>query len=94
MPGSGYAPTVAGVPIKIDKTSSVPTYRQLADELTRLITERNLPVDQESGLMMLPSVHDLVQQTGLSQGTVQKATAELRRQGLVRTAPGRGVYVK
>lgn len=89
MPGAGHAPTVAGVPVKIDIKSPVPTYRQLADELRKLIAAGKLgPGDK------LPSLHDLVQETGLSANTIRAAFRVLKEEGLVVTAPGRGVFVR
>lgn len=85
---------VHGVSIRIDKTAETPTYRQLADEIRRLIGERALPVDEESGRMKLPSLHELVRDTGLSYNTIQKAIGVLKDEGVVRTAPGRGVFVR
>ena len=89
MSGTGDGPTVADVPIKIDRLSEVPTYRQLADELRRLISTGQL----ESG-DRLPSIHELMAETGLAQNTIRSAVAVLREEGLVVTAPGRGVFVK
>lgn len=94
MPGNGYRPTVAGVPIRIDKTAETPTYLQLAGEIKRLISENALPVDEDSGRMKLPSIHELVRDTGLAYNTVQKAIGALKAEGIVRTSPGRGVFVR
>jgi DNA-binding GntR family transcriptional regulator len=95
MPARGHVPTVAGVPVKIDKTSAEPTFRQLAAELRRIIAEHpaELKLDEESGKRMLPTIHELIRDTGLSQNTIRKAVDVLRAEGLVVTAPGRGVYV-
>jgi GntR family transcriptional regulator len=88
MPGAGHGPTVAGVPVKINMRSAVPTYRQLADELRRLISDGELgPGDK------LPSLHELVRETGLSSNTIRAAFRVLKDEGLVVTAPGRGVFV-
>lgn len=89
MSGTGDGPTVADVPIKIDRLSEVPTYRQLADELRRLISTGQL-----KGGDQLPSIHELMAETGLAQNTIRSAVAVLREEGLVVTAPGRGVFVK
>lgn len=93
MPRNGYAPTVHGVPITIDKTAETPTYRQLADEIKRLIAENALEVDEDSGRMKLPSIHEMVAETGLAYNTIQKAIGVLKAEGIVRTSPGRGVFV-
>jgi GntR family transcriptional regulator len=89
MPGYGDRPTVAGVPIRIDRLSEVPTYRQLADELRRLISSGQLKSGDR-----LPSIHELMAETGLAQNTIRSAVAVLREEGLVVTAPGRGVFVR
>jgi len=94
MPGSGDTPTVAGVPITIDRLSEVPAYQQLAAEIRRLIAERALPVDEDTGKMRVPSIHDLIRETGLAQNTILKAVGLLRAEGLVVRVPGRGVFVK
>lgn len=80
---------MADVPIKIDRLSAVPTYRQLADELRRLISTGQLRRGDQ-----LPSIHELMAETGLAQNTIRSAVAVLREEGLVVTAPGRGVFVK
>ena len=89
MSGTGDGPTVADVPMKIDRLSEVPTYRQLADELRRLISTGQLKIGDR-----LPSIHELMAETGLAQNTIRSAVAVLREEGLVVTAPGRGVFVK
>ena len=89
MSGKGDGSTVADVPIKIDRMSEVPTYRQLANELRRLIRTGQLKSGDR-----LPSIHELMAETGLAQNTIRSAVAVLREEGLVVTAPGRGVFVK
>jgi DNA-binding transcriptional ArsR family regulator len=86
---SADRPTVADVPITIDRMSEVPTYRQLADELRQLIRTGQLKSGDQ-----LPSIHELMTETGLAQNTIRSAVAVLREEGLVVTAPGRGVFVK
>ena len=44
-------------------------------------------------LSPLPSGKTLVETYGVARGTVEKAIGVLRAEGLVRTVPGRGVYV-
>ncbi len=89
MPGYGDRPTVADVPIHIDRMSEIPTYKQLANELRRLIRTGQLKSGDR-----LPSIHELTMETGLAQNTIRSAVAVLRDEGLVVTAPGRGVFVK
>ncbi len=89
MPTTGNRPTVRGVPIEINKKSAVPTYIQLAGELRRLIAGGELkPGDA------LPSLYELVESTGLSHSTIQRAVKLLKDEGLVVTAPGRGIFVQ
>ena len=74
--------------VEIDRTSATPTYQQVAAILRDRITAGEYkPGDQ------LPSVHSLVMETGLADATVRAAIRVLRDEGLVRTAPGRGVFV-
>lgn len=94
MAAPGDTPTVAGVPIKIDKLSEVPAYQQLAAEIRRLIGEGALPVDDGTGKMRVPSIHALIAETGLAQNTIRNAIGVLREEGLVVRVPGRGVFVR
>lgn len=94
MPAAGDTPTVAGVPIVIDRMSEEPAYRQLAAELRRLIAEGSLPVDDVTGKMRVPSIHDLIRDTGLAQNTIRNAIGVLREEGIVVRVPGRGVFVR
>lgn len=75
--------------VDIDRTSETATYIQLAAILRQRIKSGEL----KSGDRM-PSVHDLVIETQLADATIRKAMGVLRDEGLVRTAPGRGVYVR
>lgn len=75
--------------VDIDRTSETATYIQLAAILRQRIKSGEL----KSGDRM-PSVHDLVIETQLADATIRKAMGVLRAEGLVRTAPGRGVFVR
>lgn len=78
-----------GVRIEINKKSATATYLQLAAELRRLIASGELaPGDA------LPSLYELVDETGLSHSTIQRAVRLLKDEGLLVSAPGRGVFVK
>jgi DNA-binding GntR family transcriptional regulator len=68
---------------EIDHASGVPPYRQLAAILRAQITAGTL-----TG--RLPSEKALGQTFGLAQGTVRKALAILRDEGLIETAHGWG----
>jgi GntR family transcriptional regulator len=96
MRDTGDTPTVAGVPITIDRLSKVPTYRQLAAELRRVIAEHpeELAVDELTGNRRLPSIHELTRETGLAQNTIRAAVKILDDEGIVVSVPGRGVFVR
>lgn len=63
-------------------------YVQLADILRRQIHSGELAPRRP-----IPSIRTLMQTYEVSDGTVKKAVQVLRDEGLVRTVPGRGVYV-
>lgn len=96
MPDAGDAPTVAGVQIRIDRLSKTPTYQQLAAELRRVIAEHpeKLENDELAGARRLPSIHELMRDTGLAQNTIRAAIKILADEGIVVTVPGRGVFVR
>ncbi len=70
----------------IDLGQPTPPYRQLAAILRDRIESGDL-----AGRM--PSEKTLLQEYGLAHGTVRKAIAVLRDEGLVQTTPGWGSYV-
>lgn len=63
-------------------------YRQLADLLREQIASGEL-----APRTPLPSAKTLAQEHGIAIGTVTRAVDVLREEGLVRTIPGRGVWV-
>jgi DNA-binding GntR family transcriptional regulator len=73
---------------EIDHEAGEPVWSQLAGILRRQI-ERG---DTAPG-KLLPSISMLMQTYGVSDGTVKRAIAALRDEGLVETVPGRGSYV-
>jgi DNA-binding GntR family transcriptional regulator len=76
------------VKIEIDQHAPEPSYQQLADQLRSLIRSGKLkPRDA------LPSITELVTETGLAIGTVRKGIAVLVDEGLAYTVPGRGTFV-
>jgi GntR family transcriptional regulator len=88
MPYGGSVATLPAVEFVINTRSSVPTFRQLADQLRAAIESGQIaPGD------FLPSIHELMTATGLAQATVQKARDVLRAEGLVDTSPGGGMFV-
>lgn len=75
--------------LKIDRNAYEPAYAQLANILRRQIAEGVYrPGDQ------LPSEAQLCQQYGVSPMTVRRSINLLAAQDVVRTAQGRGTYVK
>jgi GntR family transcriptional regulator len=78
--------TVGHVADVIDYESGMPPYRQLAVILRTRI---------ETGQITrrLPSDKTLMQEFGLALGTVRKAVALLRAEGLIETTPGWGSHV-
>jgi GntR family transcriptional regulator len=72
----------------IDPMSGVPVYRQLADLLRDQIASGEIPQRTP-----LPSARTLSQQHGIAVGTVMRAFEVLRGEGLIRTVPGRGMWV-
>ena len=68
--------------------SDVPVYRQLADLLRQRILSGKIGARQP-----VPSAKALVQEFGIARGTAERAVATLRSEGLVRTVPGKGVFV-
>jgi DNA-binding GntR family transcriptional regulator len=68
--------------------SDVPVYRQLADLLRQQILSGKIGPRQP-----VPSAKALVQEFGIARGTAERAVAVLRSEGLVRTVPGKGVFV-
>lgn len=71
----------------IDPDSAVPPYRQLAAILRGQIEQGEIT-------SRLPGEKTLCQEYGLALGTVRKSIALLRDEGLVRTTPGWGSYVR
>lgn len=72
----------------IDHFGSTPAYLQLAAILREMITSAKIGPNQP-----LPSIKTLAQEYEVAKGTAEKALGVLREEGLVRTVPGRGIYV-
>lgn len=77
--------TVACVPYVIDKHAPVPAWEQLAAQLRAHIKTLD-PRDQ------VPSIQELVKETGLALGTVQKTLGALKDEGLIYSVSGRGTF--
>lgn len=76
-------------PLSIDLRSSVPSYRQLADQLRDRIKSGQIEPDEP-----LPSITRIRQETGLAVGTIRQGVALLVTEGWAYTVPGRGTFAK
>jgi GntR family transcriptional regulator len=72
----------------VDPLDGDPVYVQLADLLRAGIESGQYPPRRP-----LPSAKTLSQEHGVAIGTVMKAFNLLRAEGLIRTVPGRGMWV-
>ena len=72
----------------IDRDAGRPLWRQLADILRSMIESGEIGPGK-----LLPSQRTLMQRYEVSDGTVKRALALLRDEGLVETELGRGTYV-
>jgi GntR family transcriptional regulator len=73
----------------IDKKSVVPLYYQLAELLRQRISSGQIQKD-----LPLPSENALMEEYGLSRGTVRQAMQLLTMEKLIVRFPGRGSYIK
>ncbi len=74
--------------MSIDHFGDQPVYLQLVTLLRNMIESGEIAPRHP-----LPSINTLVQQYEISTGTVEKALGVLKAEGLIRTVPGRGMYV-
>ena len=74
--------------ITVDLRDRKQLYEQLIDNIRNLILMGELQPDEK-----LPSVRSLARELGINPNTIQKAYAELERQGVILTLPGRGSVV-
>ena len=72
----------------IDHFSDEPRYLQVAALLRAMIESGEIGPREP-----LPSIKTITQRYEVAKGTAEKALNVLRTEGLVRTVPGRGVYV-
>ncbi|MBQ9062211.1 MAG: GntR family transcriptional regulator [Eubacterium sp.] len=75
--------------IFIDYKDSRPIYEQITERMKLLILKGVLEADEQ-----LPSVRKLAMDLSTNPNTVQKAYAELERQGFLYSVKGRGNYVR
>lgn len=75
------------MPVIIDPESPEHPYAQLATQLRSRIERGEIT-------SLLPSLTTLMEETGLSMGTVQRAIRLLVDEGVIYTVPGRGTFVR
>jgi len=74
--------------IEIDPTSPVPLYRQISEQVRRLIAIGALkPGDR------LPTVREMAIRARVNRNTAARAIQQLESRGLVRTRVGQGTFV-
>ncbi len=83
LPGRGWVVVDRGARVPL------PRYREIAAELRAAIGAGQLTAGEA-----LPSESDLTARHGVSRATVRQALALLEADGLIRTHPGRGRYVR
>ena len=74
--------------ININTGSSVPIYKQIAEQVRLAVATGKLNVAEQ-----LPSVRALAEDLVLNPNTVARAYADLAREGLIETRAGRGVFI-
>lgn len=74
--------------IRVDRASGTAAYRQLMEQITRLVRDGMLkPGDQ------LPSERELMAACGVARGTIKKAYERLAANGVIEVVHGRGSFV-
>ncbi|ALG11307.1 GntR family transcriptional regulator [Kibdelosporangium phytohabitans] len=74
--------------ILVDPDNGVPPWRQVRDQLVRLMRSGELPVGTP-----LPTIRQLANDLGLSAGTVARVYRELESTGILHTARRKGTVV-
>lgn len=74
--------------ILIDYKSRTPIYEQIIENVKMLIVSGVLERDAQ-----LPSVRQLAQELAINPNTIQRAYAELEREGIIYSLKGRGSFV-
>jgi GntR family transcriptional regulator len=74
--------------ININTGSNVPIYKQITEQVRRAVVTGRLTVTDQ-----LPSVRALAESLVLNPNTVARAYADLAREGVIETRPGRGVFI-
>jgi DNA-binding LacI/PurR family transcriptional regulator len=74
--------------IKLDRNSQVPIYRQIENEISRLISQDILKANDQT-----PSIPSMVNQLGVNAQTIRQAYQNLSQKGLVKVVNRRGAFV-
>ena len=74
--------------ITVDMRDRKPIYEQLIDNIRTLAVQGHLKPDEH-----LPSVRQLAAELAINPNTIQKAYAELERQNVIYSLPGRGNFI-
>ena len=74
--------------IIIDYKDTRPIYEQIVEKFKLLILKGGMQPDEQ-----MPSVRNLAIELSINPNTIQKAYAELERQGFIYTVKGRGNFV-
>jgi len=74
--------------IQVDPRDRRPIYEQLIASVRDLVLRGVLAPDEQ-----MPSVRALAAELAINPNTIQKAYAELERQGVIYSSPGRGSFV-
>ena len=74
--------------ITVDMRDRKPIYEQLIENIRTQAVQGYLKPDEH-----LPSVRQLAAELAINPNTIQKAYAELERQGITYSVPGRGSFV-
>jgi GntR family transcriptional regulator len=74
--------------VVINTGSNVPIYKQITEQIRRAVATGRLSVTDQ-----LPSVRALAESLVLNPNTVARAYADLAREGVIETRPGRGVFI-
>ena len=75
--------------LPVDPSSGLPVYRQIMDQVRRMIVSGRLAVGER-----LPSIRDLAATLQLNPLTVGRAYTELERDGVVEMRRGLGMFVR
>ena len=73
---------------QIDSFSRTPVYEQIINQLEHFILTGILTADTQ-----IPSVRNLSITLSINPNTIQKAYAELDRNGIIYSVPGRGCFI-